>query len=75
LDCDCGGGSKHILKGNDNCTDDREDDSTSDEDDSSDIGFVNASQVKPDHIEKIDRTVSKSDVQYLKKHAELNCST
>jgi DNA repair and recombination protein RAD54B len=66
LDCDCGGGSKHILKGNGNCTEDGEDDSNGDDEDSSDIGFVIASQVKPNRIEKMDRTVrTKSDLQYL----------
>jgi len=42
-----------------------------DDDDLSDIGFVNASQVKPSRIEKMDRTVrDKSDVRLLRKNIE-----
>ncbi|OAX36093.1 hypothetical protein K503DRAFT_721959 [Rhizopogon vinicolor AM-OR11-026] len=67
LDCDCGGGSKHILEDNDKMAENGREDGDDDNDDdaSSGIGFINASQVKLSHVEKMDRTYMK------KKQAEL----
>ncbi|KAG0704667.1 P-loop containing nucleoside triphosphate hydrolase protein [Suillus ampliporus] len=69
LDCGCGADSKNILKDTDNMANvagnNMENDGDDDEEDFADTGFINASQVKPRRIEKMDGAYMK------KKQAEL----
>lgn len=75
MDCDCGGSSKHVLDNGIAVAKDIVDDGEDDED-SSDIGFINAAQVKSDRIEKMDRTVrTHSDIFCLKTTLSMVCST
>ena len=77
MDCDCGGSSKHVLDKRIAVTEDDVDDGEDDDDDedSSDIGFINALQVKSDHIEKMDRTVRTHSDIFLKTTLNIVCST